>query len=146
MPLKKVAISVAAALLLSQSSVAFEIVEKWQNAKQERIQTSEYERLSQNVVSCLKIGICQLCEITHLQEKERVELKKFLKVANVAREVALERIKKNDLACDKEVLYSVLSFIHIIESVLDSEFLELTGGYKMPSDILEFGKGLYALS
>ena len=146
---KKIAtISTIVALLLSQSGVAIDTINTWENTtKQEMKQKSDYETKSKNVVYCLTLGIQQLCNITEpIQEKYRVELKKCLKVATHAKGVAIERIKENNLQCDKEVLYSVVSFIHIIESVLDSEFLTFTGGYKMPTDILEFGKGLYALS
>lgn len=136
-------VSVAASLFLAQSPMALNIVQDWQEAKTHLIQKQykSYEALSFDVCYSFELALFQICSLKNLRENERIELQGFLKLTRSTIQTAKKRIKKNNLECDKSVLYCALAVEHILESVLDDEFMGITGGYKMP-DIMEFGKGL----
>lgn len=138
-------IAVATSLFLSQAKLTYDIVKDY-TYRQEQSLRQEYENASNNVCYSLRLALYQICEIRNITPQEAKELREFLDFLNQAKIVAQNRVKTYQYKCDKNVLYSILSVTHILESVLDDEFMNLTGGYRMPDDILAFGKGLYDLS
>lgn len=141
-----VGISVVTSLLLAQNTTHKDILTSYQTFTFEKNTKSEYNQVCRNVCYSLKIALMQICEITEPDKEIKAILNDFLILIKESKEIAESRIKKHNSQWDKNVLYSLLSAEHIIEAALDDEFLELTQGYKMPDDILAFGRGLYGIS
>ena len=100
----------------------------------------KYEELCKSVSYMLKMASFQICEIRTIEPGDSQILKDFLSLIKSSKQVAECRVKEMGLDADKEVLYSLVATEHIVEAVLDRDFFEITGGYKMPSDFISFGK------
>lgn len=114
------------------------------NATSKELQ--QYNAICDNVNYMLEMATFQICKIQSFNDNERVILENFLSIVSLCKGIALERVKMYQLESDKKVLYSVAAVEHILEAVLDDEFFKLTGGYKMPSDFMAFGKDCVDLS
>lgn len=106
----------------------------------------EYNTLCNKVSHTLKKAASKICKIQSFNDNERVILENFLNLVSLCKGIALERVKAHQLESDSKVLYSTAAVEHILQSLLDDEFFKLTGGYKMPSDFMAFGKGCVDLS
>lgn len=100
----------------------------------------EYEKLCKSVAYMLKMASFQICEIRTIKPTDTQILQEFLSLIRSSKQVANQRIETMQLDADKEVLYSLVATEHIIEAILDKDFFEITGGYRMPSDFISFGK------
>lgn len=118
------------------------ILKMYDNAKKD----SEYEIFTNKVRNNIECFLFKACLLDSINSQKLHDLSDYLNLVSRAINIAENRILNNNLLCDKNLLYVLFATKHILESILDTEFFNLTGGYKYPSDILEFGKGLYALS
>lgn len=130
-------------ILVGIVSINKDILDKYKNFfNQTFIQKEKYDAICEDVSDMLKMAAFQICEVESVGSEQRKILEIFFEEVHFSKEVALERVKKDELDSDKKVLYSLCAIEHILEAVLDEEFFELTGGYKMPKDFIEFGGNL----
>lgn len=113
----------------------------WEDSNDEN-----YELLTNKVIKSLKIYLFQICQLDSINNDTKLELSDFFNLVNACIKKAESRILAKNLECDKNLLYVLHAAKHILECILDTEFFELTGGYKYPQDILEFGRELYVIS
>ncbi|MWV61670.1 hypothetical protein DCO58_08325 [Helicobacter saguini] len=117
----------------------------WDNTNKDS-KKKDYELLTNKVIKSLDFFLFQICKLDSVDNDRKESLKDFFNVVEMCITEAEARIILRNLDCDKNLLYYLCATKHILECILDAEFFELTGGYKYPQDILEFGREVYVIS
>lgn len=109
--------------------------------------TSQYANICAKLVQAHHDYFFMLALSQNIDPHEKEELKALLARVRKVEKTAKNRIKAWHFDGDEQVFYSARAFSSLIESVLDDDFMELTGGLSVDVvtsgfDIVAFGRGV----
>lgn len=160
---KKLTVSavIASALLgssadpLTQNTESYASFEK--TFKHSTIKGKEKKQYIQLVEKLLSDNTLFLHTLCSLEPEATVgfkqSVKKQIKLTEKVIKSAQERIEicKNSpsfsdlLEFERDILYSTLAVNSVLQSLVDKDLIELTGGIEPPEDIIEFGRSTYQI-